>query len=66
MAPRLPKLNNLPASLPIEGAVRIELAEGIPIFRASGVVQGRSPTDWDAVASGICSCEYNSRAPLVL
>jgi hypothetical protein len=42
--PILPKLNNLPASLPIEGAVRIELAEGIPIFRASGVVQERIET----------------------
>lgn len=35
----LPKLQNLPKSLPIEGAVRIELIEGIPIFRASATVQ---------------------------
>jgi hypothetical protein len=27
----LPKLHSLPNSLPIEGAVRIELEEGIPI-----------------------------------
>jgi len=39
--PRLPKLNNLPATMPIEGAVRIELEEGIPIFRASTVVLTR-------------------------
>jgi uncharacterized protein YnzC (UPF0291/DUF896 family) len=39
--PLLPKLNSLPASLPIEGAVRIELEEGIPIFRASSTVQAR-------------------------
>ncbi|HBL14868.1 MAG TPA: hypothetical protein DD379_26455 [Cyanobacteria bacterium UBA11162] len=37
----LPKLQNLPKSLPIEGAVRIELIEGIPIFRASTTVQYR-------------------------
>lgn len=39
--PLLPKLNSLPASLPIEGAVRIELEQGIPIFRASSTVQAR-------------------------
>lgn len=38
--PLLPKLKSLPASLPAEGAVRIEL-EGVPIFRASEVVQTR-------------------------
>lgn len=37
----LPKLHNLPSSLPIEGAVRIELEEGIPIFRATSTVQDR-------------------------
>jgi uncharacterized protein YnzC (UPF0291/DUF896 family) len=36
-----PKLQNLPNSLPIEGAVRIELVEGIPIFRSSSAVQNR-------------------------
>ncbi|GET43155.1 hypothetical protein [Microseira wollei] len=40
----LPKLQNLPKSLPIEGAVRIELIEGIPIFRASSTVQERIDT----------------------
>jgi hypothetical protein len=37
----LPKLQQLPISLPIDGAVRIELEEGIPIFRASSSVQTR-------------------------
>lgn len=37
----LPKLNSLPASLPAENAVRIELVEGVPIFRASTIVQQR-------------------------
>jgi hypothetical protein len=39
--PLLPKLEQLPINLPIEGAVRIELEEGIPIFRASSFVQRR-------------------------
>jgi hypothetical protein len=37
----LPKLQNLPKTLPIEGAVSIELVEGIPIFRSSSNVQNR-------------------------
>jgi hypothetical protein len=40
----LPKLDSLPASLPIEGAVRIELEEGIPIFPTSNAVQERIET----------------------
>lgn len=34
-----PKLQQLPSSLPIDGAVRIELEDGIPVFRASSTVQ---------------------------
>ncbi len=37
-------LEHLPKSLPLEGAVRIELIEGIPIFRASGQVTTRIET----------------------
>jgi hypothetical protein len=37
----LPKLRSFPQNLPLEGAVRIELIEGIPIFRASSLVQTR-------------------------
>ena len=37
----LPKLNRLSASLPIEGAVRIEMEEGVPVFRASSAIQTR-------------------------
>jgi hypothetical protein len=37
----LPKLEHFSISLPIEGAIRIELAEGIPIFWASSTVQSR-------------------------
>jgi hypothetical protein len=42
--PLLLKLQSLPATLPLEGAVRIELVEGVPIFRASSVVQDRIET----------------------
>jgi hypothetical protein len=37
----LPKLHSLPRNLPLEGAVRMELAEGVPIFRSASVVQTR-------------------------
>lgn len=39
--PLLPTLQSLPANLPLEGAISIELQEGIPIFRASSIVQNR-------------------------
>lgn len=42
--PLPPKLQSLPTTLPLEGAIRIELAEGMPIFRASSVVQTRIET----------------------
>ena len=42
MTTNLPlKLSHLPSSLPLDGAVRIDLVEGVPIFRASNLVQGR-------------------------
>ena len=37
----LPKLYALPDTLPIEGAIRIEIKEGIPILRAAKSVQTR-------------------------
>ena len=37
----LPRLCSLPAALPLEGAVRIELEEGGIVFRASASVQDR-------------------------
>lgn len=40
-SPLLPQLDKLPDSLPAEGAVRIELEEGVPIFRATQAVQTR-------------------------
>lgn len=39
--PGLPTLKNLPSHLPIDGAVRIELEEGIPIFRVTDRIQSR-------------------------
>ena len=35
------KLHHLPENLPNEGAIRIELEEGVPIFRASSLVQSK-------------------------
>jgi hypothetical protein len=40
-SPFLPQLNNLPTTLPMDGAIRIELVEGIPVFRASSAVKAR-------------------------
>ncbi|PSB45173.1 hypothetical protein C7B67_21715 [filamentous cyanobacterium Phorm 6] len=37
----LPQLENLRDTLPIEGAIRIELVEEIPMFRASTTVKNR-------------------------
>ena len=36
-----PQLQTFPDSLPVEGAVNIVVEEGIPIFRASQIVQQR-------------------------
>jgi hypothetical protein len=42
MTTHLPlKLEHLPATLPQEEAIKIELVEGVPIFRASQKVQQR-------------------------
>ncbi len=40
----LPKLQSLPKSFPLEGAVNIELVEGVPIFRASNTIVKRINT----------------------
>jgi hypothetical protein len=40
----LPKLQNLPNTLPAEGAISLELQEGVPIFRSSSLVQSRIET----------------------
>ena len=37
----LPRLRALPVTLPAEGAVHLELVEGIPVFRATSVIQSR-------------------------
>jgi len=41
MLRQMPKLKALPKSLPLEHAIRIELQEGVPVFKASSVIQGR-------------------------
>ncbi|MBV7332065.1 hypothetical protein KFU94_28320 [Chloroflexi bacterium TSY] len=37
----IPQLHRLPKTLPLENAVRLELEEGIPVFRATYTVQNR-------------------------
>jgi hypothetical protein len=39
LAHSIPKLCSLPTSLPLEGAIRIESEEGVPVLRASSFVQ---------------------------
>lgn len=41
LAHSLPRLRSLPRSFPLEGAVRIELEEEVPILRSSSLVQKR-------------------------
>lgn len=36
-----PQFHSLPAMLPLEGTVRIELEEGVPVLRASNVIRDR-------------------------
>jgi len=38
------RLHDLPTTLPVEGAIRIEIEEGVPILRASTAVQARIET----------------------
>jgi hypothetical protein len=37
----IPQLRTLPTTLPLDNAVRIELEEGVPVFRATSTVQER-------------------------
>lgn len=53
----LPSLQQLPASLPLDGAVRIELEEGIPIFKASTAVHERIQTLLDQMEEAALSEE---------
>lgn len=46
------RLARLPPSLPAEGAVRIELEDGYPVFRASAYVQERVATLIDRQREG--------------
>lgn len=37
----LPRLEILPKELPVDNAVRIEIEDGVPVFKASATVQNR-------------------------
>lgn len=39
-----PRLRQIPNSIPAEGSIRIEVVEGIPIFRSTKAVQERIET----------------------
>ncbi len=60
----LPKLQNLPKSFPLEGAVRIELIEGVPIFRASSTVQERIETLLEKQQSSLLNSEEEQELDL--
>lgn len=53
----VPVLAHLPASLPLEGALRLELQDGVPVLRASTVVQQRITTLLEALQHGGLSPE---------
>jgi hypothetical protein len=55
-----PQLQSLPASIPVEGAVNIVMEDGIPIFRASQLVQQRIEALLDKQADNHLSPEENS------
>lgn len=42
--PELPRLRHLPQVLPLDNVVRIEMQDGVPVFRASAWVQDRIET----------------------
>ena len=44
LAHAFPRLDSLPRTLPLEGAVRIEIEGGVPLFHASSTVQARIET----------------------
>lgn len=56
----LPKLHTLPAALPLDGAVRIELEKGIPIFKATHSVRARIETLLSKAQKGALTEEENS------
>ncbi|KJH70431.1 hypothetical protein [Aliterella atlantica] len=58
MTTNLPlKLSRLPNSLPLDSAVRIELVEGVMIFRASNLVQKRIEALLSKQNESALSCE---------
>ncbi len=50
-----PQLNYLPKVLPLDSVVRIELQEGIPIFRAAAWMQERIQMLLDRQKDGVIS-----------
>lgn len=53
----VPALAHLPASLPLDGALRLELQDGVPVLRASAAVQQRIAALLVALQTGALSLE---------
>jgi hypothetical protein len=53
----IPPLSTLPATLPLDGAIRLELEAGVPIFRASTIVQARIATLLEQQQEGLTAAE---------
>ena len=54
-----PKIKQLPTSMPHDGSISILLEEGVPIFRASSVVQERIANLLEKQKEGQLSVEEN-------
>lgn len=50
-----PHFERLPASFPADGAVHVELVDGVPMFRASTAVQARIEALLDLQKEGVLS-----------
>jgi hypothetical protein len=60
----LSKLQALPQTFPIEGAIRLDVEEGIPVFRASSIVQGRIVELLDKQQSALMTREEDEELDL--
>jgi hypothetical protein len=60
----LSKLQTFPPTFPSEGAIRLELEEGIPVFRASSLVQDRIEELLSKQASSLMTQEEDEELDL--
>jgi len=60
----IPLLQSLPLSLPMDNAVRLEVAEGVPLLRATSTVQERIELLLDKQAASSLSKAENEELDL--